>query len=63
MTVENHAYVPCEHEGRHGYTLRGEPEYQFCERCRRGPEAHAPRPRWLDRAAKDLTGQITEATR
>lgn len=41
--MEKHVYEPCAHEGRHGYTLRGEPEYEFCERCRRGPEAHEGR--------------------
>lgn len=38
--MERHEYEPCSHEGRHGYTLRGEAEHEMCERCRRGPEAH-----------------------
>jgi len=30
-----HPYEPCEHPGRHGYTLPGDAEeYAFCERCR-----------------------------
>jgi len=40
--MERHEYEPCGHEGRHGYTLRGETEYEMCERCRRGPESHDP---------------------
>ena len=40
--AESHPYEPCDHVGRHGYTLSGEAEYEMCERCRRGPEAHAP---------------------
>lgn len=36
-----HDYDPCEHTGRHGYTLPGEPEYEFCERCRQPEYARA----------------------
>ena len=39
--MERHAYEACDHEGRHGYTLLSDTsEYEMCERCRRGPEAH-----------------------
>lgn len=42
--MERHPYEPCDHPGRHGYTLSGEGEYEMCERCRRGPDAHHPDP-------------------
>lgn len=34
-----HQYEPCTHPGRHGYTLPGEAEYEFCDRCRQPERA------------------------
>ena len=37
-----HAYEPCTHKGRHGYTLPGDTrEHEMCERCRQAESARA----------------------
>lgn len=43
MARETHPFERCEHPGRHGYTLPGDPaEFEFCERCRRPESVHPP---------------------
>lgn len=45
MSLERHAYEPCTHKGRHGYTLPDDfREYDMCERCRRPLAGHVGPP-------------------